>query len=119
MVWNDTVLSGKFFRLEYRINRPASGGPQTIFSGLAYYQKSTNKQFQAFWADTNGNLHPVSATIKGQALISEWGTADSEQGRTRYQLKGHNVLEVTDWVKTQDGMRQFNHTVFSRSANKP
>ena len=121
MVWSDTALGGKFFRLEYRIDRPASSGPKTIFSGLAYYQKSTSGKssaptIKAFWADTNGNLHPVSATIDGHALVAEWGTPDTEQGRTRYQLKEQNVMEVTDWVKTTSGWQQFNQTIFSRPA---
>jgi len=124
MVWSDTALSGKFFRLEYRINRPSSSGLQTIFSGLAFYQKPTSantpaQTIKAFWADTNGSLHPVIATIDEHALIAEWGTPKTEQGRTRYQLIERDVLDVTDWVKKQGDWRQFNHTVFRRAAANP
>jgi hypothetical protein len=123
MRWIDAELGGKFLRLEYRINRTTPDGPKPIFSGIAYYQKplsplKTNDKVQAFWADTNGNLHPILAVIEDNVLISNWGTPDTEQGRTRYQLSEQGTVEVTDWVKTADGWRQFNHTVFTRAKTR-
>jgi len=120
MYWVNAKLGGKFFRLEYQINRTTPDGTKPIFSGIAYYQKpaspvTANDKIKAFWADTNGNLHPISAMVEDNALISNWGTPDTEQGRTRYQLMELGTVEVTDWVKTPDGWRRFNHTVFNRS----
>lgn len=124
MQWANSELSGKFLKLDYQINRTTPNGPQGIFSGIAYYQKPSspvpaNHEIRAFWADTNGSLHPVLATIDGQALIAEWGTPDTEQGRTRYQMTERDTIQVTDWVKTPDGWRQFNHAVFHRTVTKP
>lgn len=123
MRWIDAELGGKFLRLEYQINRTTPDGPKSIFSGIAYYQKpasplTASDKINAFWADTNGNLHPISAMVEDNALSSNWGTPDTEQGRTRYQLTVRGTVEVTDWVKTPDGWRQFNHTVFTRAKTR-
>lgn len=115
MIWTDTAMGGKFFQLDYQINRTTAEGLQPIFAGRAYYRESSNQQLKAFWIDTNGNLHPVSAIVEDSALVAHWGTAETEQGRTRYQLNGQGILEVTDWVKSSGGWRQFNHTVFARA----
>lgn len=120
MQWIDSELGGRFLRLDYQINRVTPKGPQPIFVGIAYYQKPTatkslNQEIKAFWADTNGNLHPVSASVEGNALIALWGTPTTEQGRTRYQIIDQNTVEVTDWVKTPEGWQQFNQTAFSRT----
>lgn len=115
MVWTDTAMGGKFFQLDYQINRTTDEGLLPIFAGRAHYRKSTDQQLQAFWIDTNGNLHPVSAIIEGSALVAHWGTVATEQGRTHYQLNEQDILEVTDWVKSSDGWRQFNHTLFTRT----
>lgn len=124
MQWVDAELGGRFLRLDYQINRATPNGPQPFFTGIAYYQKSVapfpaNHKIQAFWADTNGNLHPISAHVEENALIANWGTPETEQGRTRYQIIDQNTVEVTDWVKMPDGWRQFNQTTFSRAKPKP
>lgn len=121
MQWTDGELSGKFLRLDYLINRTTPNGPAPIFSGVAYYQMPASsspreQDVHAFWADTNGNLHPILATMEENTLIANWGTPKTEQGRTRYEITGQDTVDVTDWVKTPDGWRQFNHTVFTRTA---
>ena len=120
MQWTDGKLGGKFLRLDYLINRTTPNGPAPIFSGVAYYQMPASsspreQDVHAFWADTNGNLHPISATIEENALAANWGTPTTEQGRTRYEMTDQGTVEVTDWVKTPNGWQQFNHTIFTRA----
>ncbi len=114
MRWSE-ALGGKFMRIEYRINVKNETGETPVFDGTAYYQLAEGESLRAFWADTGGSLHPVSARREGNAMIAHWGRPDEgEQGRSRYELLPSGGVEVTDWVKTGDGWRRFNHNVFTR-----
>lgn len=110
MRWS-SALGEKFSRLNYRIemNEGAS-----VFEGVAYYRKAPGEKLTAFWADNSGDLHPITAVRDGQALVAHWGVEGEKQGRTRYELVSVDEIEVTDWIKTDEGWRQFNHNVFRR-----
>lgn len=117
MRWS-SALDGRFSRLDYRIEMHTGEDPKTreettaIFEGVAYYQFKGAYKLRAFWADNSGDLHPITADWEGDALISDWGVAGKKQGRTRYELIRYDEMEVTDWIKTGEGWRQFNHNVF-------
>jgi len=108
------ALGNKFMRLDYRIGMTTEAGDVSTFEGAAYYRTSEDETFNAFWADNTGDLHPISATQEGDALISLWGVDGGKQGRTRYELFGQDEMQVTDWIKTADGWRQFNQNIFLR-----
>ncbi len=110
MRWSP-ALNEKFSRLNYRIemNEGAS-----VFEGVAYYKMASGENLTAFWADNSGDLHPIVAMRDGQALVANWGVEGEKQGRTRYELIGADEIEVTDWIRTDDGWRQFNHNIFRR-----
>ena len=42
-----------------------------------------------------------------------------KQGRTRYELLDADRIEVTDWIKTPEGWRQFNQAIFARVGGGP
>ena len=112
MVWSQ-ALNKKFMHLEYKITM-GSEGKSSVFQGTAYYKSLGNDEYSAFWADNIGDLHPITAKIDGNALVSIWGVKGAKLGRTRYELQGPNLLSVTDWIKKGDDWRQFNHNIFSR-----
>ncbi len=114
MVWTP-ALDGKYVRLDYGIEMQPAQGAASTFQGVAYYRDAGGSNYKAFWADNSGDLHPISAQRDGDALVAHWGAEGSKQGRTRYQLSAPGKLEVTDWIKTADGWRQFNHNVFERA----
>lgn len=111
-------LNGNFLRLNYRIEMQSSDAPMAVFEGVAYYKNSTDGKLRAFWADNSGDLHPITADWDGDALVSDWGVAGKKQGRTRYQLIRYDEMAVTDWIKTDEGWRQFNHNVFKLQPEK-
>ncbi|WDI32664.1 hypothetical protein PUV54_05570 [Hyphococcus flavus] len=114
MQWSK-ALDGKFMRLEYKIDMRPGTQNASVFAGTAYYQRSPDDPVRAFWADTQGSLHPIAATREDNALIAHWGREDAgEQGRSRYELLSSGEVRVTDWVKTDDGWRQFNQNTFIR-----
>ena len=113
MAWSP-ALDGKFARLNYRIEMQQGSGATSVFEGVAYYRSAPGETLTAFWADNSGDLHPIVAVRDGQALVSDWGVAGKKKGRTRYELVETDQMEVTDWVKTDEGWRQFNHNNFKR-----
>ena len=102
MTWT-SHLDGRFMRLDYRIEMA----------------RDADTRFDAFWADSSGDLHPIAATRDGDALVAHWGMDGHKQGRTRYELLDADRIEVTDWIKTADGWRQFNQAVFARVGGGP
>ncbi len=118
--WTDAGLDGKFVRLDYRVETRPENSKPFIFKGTAYYPSSSEgKTVKAIWADSNGNLHPVAATISDETLVALWGTEATEQGRTRYELLSPTQMEITDWVKRPEGWKQFNRNIFVRQMDKP
>ena len=53
-------------------------------------------------------FRPLEARRDGDALVSKWGTPETEEGETTYRLTGRRQMEVVDRVKGKDGTwRQF------------
>ncbi|WP_425410400.1 hypothetical protein [Hyphococcus sp.] len=113
MIW-ETTLDGKFVKLSYRIDMPRDESAAT-FEGVAYYRASDENEWNAFWADNSGALYSIRAEIDEKGVLSHWGVEGGKQGRTRYTLTADGDIEVTDWVHTPDGWRQFNNNTFSRA----
>jgi hypothetical protein len=120
MTWTHT-LDGEFAELSYRIDMRPSPEKTSVFEGKAFYQLTSSgsdtspQEIRAFWADTNGSLNPIKATRDGNTLISYWGEPHTEEGRTAYELLSATERQITDWVKTPDGWRQFNQNRFVRA----
>ena len=48
-------------------------------------------------------FRPLDARRDGDALVSKWGTPDTEEGETTYRLLPDGTMEVIDRVKGKDG----------------
>ncbi len=117
MIWAP-ALDGEFTRLEYRVSVTRDDSAAFVFEGVAHYQHGDGDALSAYWADNSGDLHPIRAERDGDALVAHWGVEGAKQGRTRYELLPTGEVEVTDWIRTKDGWRQFNRNRFSRAADK-
>ena len=109
------VLNGKFYRLDYQINRAGDDGNVPIFQGVAFYREKEDGTLEAFWADSGGDLLPINADSDGTALIANWGTDGSKQGTTRYELTTDGTLMVTDKILMDGDWREFNRSTFHRA----
>ena len=114
MNWAPT-LGGKFVRLDYHIEMQRGDGEVSVFEGAAYYNRADGYAIQGFWADSFGDLHPIAALAEESALVANWGVDGGKQGRTRYELLDSGEVQVTDWIKTPEGWRQFNQNTFTRA----
>jgi hypothetical protein len=102
MSWS-AELGGQFVRLTFRNEMPKS-----LFEGHAYYRALGDGRYRGMWFDNTGMFRPLEARRDGDALISKWGTPDTEEGETTYRLLPDGKMDVVDRVKGKDGTwRQF------------
>ena len=60
-------------------------------------------RYRGMWFDNSGMFRPLDARRDGDALVSKWGTPDTEEGETTYRLRHDGTMEVIDRVKSKDG----------------
>lgn len=102
------ALDGAFVELRYLATKPAS------FEGRAFYKENSGGGWEARWFDSRGVTWPIRATLSGTTLTSDWGTADTERGRTVYRRLEDGRLEAVDTVLQQDGRwREFARQTFA------
>lgn len=94
-------LSGQFLKLTFK-NAMGVAPKINVFEGHAYYRKVSEGRYRGMWFDNSGMFRPLEARRDGEALISEWGTPDTEQGETTYRLLPDGKMSVTDRVKGKD-----------------
>src|SRR5262245_16509045 len=78
-------LSGQFLRLTFRNDMPKS-----TFEGHAYYRPAGDPstplgaggRYRGMWFDNSGMFRPLEARGEGDALVSRWGTPETEEGET-------------------------------------
>lgn len=86
------------------------------FEGRAAYRPLGADRWQADWSDNRGVAFPIAATAAGQMLTSNWGSAETERGRTTYRLREDGRLEVVDFVLPREGSpREFARHVLTRA----
>jgi Protein of unknown function (DUF1579) len=103
-------LNGQFLRLTFRNEMP-----KTTFEGHAYYRPAGEGQYRGMWFDNAGMLRPLDGRRDGDALVSKWGTPDTEEGETTYRLTSDSRMEIVDRVKSKDGTwREFGRSIVTR-----
>ncbi|MGQ0659354.1 hypothetical protein [Sphingosinicella sp.] len=106
------VLGGRFLELSYR----AGGFLGDRFEGRAFYRSVGDGRWQATWFDSRGASFPIAATLSARTLTAEWGSAETERGRTVYSLAAGGRLEIVDSVRQPDGSyREFANHSLSRA----
>ena len=102
------VLANKFLRLHLKSEMSAAGGAMRVFEGQAYYRPDGVDKYVAHWFDSRGVTFPIKAQLDGSTLVAWWGTPETEEGKSTYQLIDETTLEVVDSVKLKDGtFREF------------
>ena len=92
------TLDGQFLRLNFTNQM----GPRR-FEGHAYYRAVGKGQYRGTWFDNSGMIRPIDAKQSDDALVANWGTADTERGETTYRLLPSGELEIVDRVLSRDG----------------
>ncbi|QTD55273.1 hypothetical protein [Parasphingorhabdus cellanae] len=113
MIWSKT-LGDRFYRIDYSFS--TRGNPEEGFSGIGHYRVADKPDVTGYWADNSGDLHPLNGKVRADRLRTIWGEAGSKQGLTEYLLLPDGALQVTDWLLTDDGWREFNKTTFQKQS---
>jgi len=103
-------LGGQFLRLTFRNEMP-----KTTFEGHAYYRPTGDGRYRGMWFDNSGMFRPLEARRDGDALVSKWGTPETEEGETTYRLTSDSRMEIVDRAKSKDGTwREFGRSIVTR-----
>lgn len=117
MKW-ESVLDKKFVRLQYKTEMRSANGETQIFEGYAFYKFLGDGKYRAVWFDSSGDLHPVSAVFDKSTLTSDWGTPETELGRTLYRLTAPSTIEVIDYIRQKDGTwKEFSRAILKKDEN--
>lgn len=112
MEWAWT-LDRQFLELTFR--NQMSGPRPARFEGRAFYRATRPGVYKGFWIDNSGAIRPIDARADGDAVVSAWGTPETEMGETTYKLVSPTRLEVTDRVRQRDGTwRTFGQSVLMK-----
>lgn len=95
-------LGGQFLKLSFK-NEMGTPPATRVFEGHAYYRPADAGRYRGMWFDNSGMFRPLDARAEADALVSQWGTPETEQGETTYRLLADGKLEVVDRVKSKDG----------------
>lgn len=99
-------LDGQFLRLTFKNEMP-----KRTFEGHAYYRPTGEGRYRGMWFDNSGMFRPLEAHRDGDAVISHWGTPQTEEGETTYRLMSDTRMDIIDRVKSKDGTwREFGRT---------
>jgi len=114
MKW-ETFLGDKFFRLSFKNTMKGSKG-DVVFEGMAVYKSAASaSETEGNWYDSFGYIRPIKAVLDQNSLTSNWGSKDTEEGKTVYRLLEADKLEVIDSVKMKDGnWREFGRSNYVR-----
>ena len=110
MTWS-WELDGQFLKLTFK-----NEIPKKLFEGQAYYRPTAEGVYRGMWFDNSGMSRPLQAKRDGDALVSKWGTPQTEEGETTYRLMSDTRLDIIDRVKSKDGTwREFGRSSVTRS----
>lgn len=111
----EPALDSAFFRFVFDNHMTAADGKQSRFRAEAFYRVGKDGAVTGTWLDSRGMTLPLTGAVDDSgALVMQWGSAESEQGRSTYRLDG-DALEVFDEVLSPEGdWRVFGHTRLAR-----
>jgi hypothetical protein len=95
------VLAGRFLELRHAVHAPGAPGP--VFSAVALYHRPDSAGADGVWFDSGGQQRPVRLRGEAPAWTADWGTPETERGRTVYRMDGDSALVVVDSVLTRAG----------------
>lgn len=113
MNWN-WVLADQFLKLEFQNKRISDSGEELILKSHAYYQPKSDSLYEGTWFDSRGVTFPVRGILKDSSFTVNWGSPETEQGKTIYTLVSDTELEVTDYFLRETTYVKFGETVYKK-----
>lgn len=117
MTW-EWVLDQRFVRLSFQNSVQGSDGERRVFRAQAFYKPEKDAELSGTWFDSRGVVLPLKASAGPDTLTTQWGTPETEQGRTVYRLADEDRMEVEDFVSREGEWRRFGHATYERQVEK-
>lgn len=118
MVWQP-ILQNAFMQISYTITMHTPKNGDQVFEGSGLYRQDSVHHYTATWADSQGELHPITAVDDGTMLSSQWGVSGKKLGKTLYRFADDNTVEVVDFIQKKDGSwKEFSRNIFKRELKK-
>lgn len=108
MNWK-SVLNGQFIQLDFK-NQRGTGDSAIIFTARGMY-KLDGTTVKGTWFDVRGISFPLNGTVTSEELVINWGTPETEEGKTVYSLKEGGVV-VTDYILRDGNYIPFGNAVY-------
>lgn len=108
------VLGEQFIRLTFENRISRSDGEDFVLSAIGIYQQKDEEKFEGTWFDSRGMVLPLDATIIDSALVTLWGSPETEQGRTVYKVVSIDRIDVEDYVLKDGEWKQFGKAIYRR-----
>ncbi len=96
---------------DYSIRHAGTGNQ--MFAGRGLYRIEPDGRVTGYWEDSQGSVHPLAGTWNGMELSVNWGSEETELGRSTYVFAGDGGLHVEDWVKREASWHRFMAVTYS------
>ena len=106
MEWSWT-LDKKFIQLKFKNERTAPDNERYIFEANAYYRLADSVKIEGMWFDSRGIYFPLGGTVTCKKLIVKWGSPETEQGKTVYNLINSDEINVVDYILKNGEYKRF------------
>lgn len=119
MRW-ERELGGQFLKLTFQNRRTPKDKSPIIFNATAMYSTG-EEEWTGTWFDVRGISFPLKGQVDGGTLTVDWGSPDTEQGRTVYALQDDESMVVTDYILQQGSYTKFgtaNYTKIDQALEK-
>lgn len=107
-------LNSKFLKLEFQNKRTSASGQELVLKSHAYYQPQNDSLFEGTWFDSRGITFPVRGILKDSTFTVNWGTPETEQGKTIYTLASDTEIAVTDYFLRETTYVKFGEAVYQK-----
>ena len=95
-------LDNAFLTLEFMNERMGSNGEFITFKANSFYKIDDEGEISGTWFDNRGITFPLSGKLDDHKMTINWGSPETEEGRTVYQLNDNGGITVTDYIQ-RDG----------------
>ncbi|MEP5610966.1 MAG: DUF6705 family protein [Cyclobacteriaceae bacterium] len=114
MQWEWT-LNDQFLKLTFANSRKSKEGTPIVFKANGFYKLLDDSRVVGNWFDSRGISFPLNGTITDTELTIIWGTPQTEQGKTVYQLTPDNQINVIDFFLADGQYRQFGEASYAQN----
>lgn len=116
MKWEKT-LGDRFYQLDFKNSFKLQNGNEFTMSAKAFYKSESENNFKGTWFDSRGMILPLKSNIDKNALVTFWGTPETEEGKTVYIFLEDNTLQTEDYVLKNGEWKQFGTADYKKIEN--